>query len=102
MDIISDIVKDLVKSHYRYISDCEINSTEIEREISVIKLETQELLAYRELAQKYFQYNLQERERLFKSSSAVLEKSIENGDAELAQIAIKAIEIIHNKSPFSF
>lgn len=102
MDIISDIVKDLIQEHYRYISECEVNSTETEKQIAIIKTKTKELQAHTELAQKYFQYQMQERERLFKSASTVLEKAMKTGNVDFAQTAIKTIEVVHNKSPFSF
>ncbi len=102
MDIISDIVKDLIREHYRYISECEANSTEAEKQIAVIKVKTKELQAHTELAQKYFQHQIQERERLFKSASAVLEKAMETGNVDFAQIAVRTIEVVHRRSPFSF
>ena len=45
---------------------------------------------------------MQERERLFLSASAVLDKAIELGNMEIAQIALRTIEIVRHKSPFSF
>ena len=101
MDI-SDIVKDLIQEHHRYILECEKNSTEIEKQRAIIKAKTKELQMYTELAQKHFQYKIQERERLFKSASSVLEKAMQIGDIDIAQIAIRTIEVVHNKSPFSF
>lgn len=102
MNIISDIVKGLIQEHYRFISECEANSTKMQKNIAVITAKTKELQGHTELAQKYFQHQIEERERLFKSASAVLEKAIETGNFDFAQIAIKAIEVVHNKSPFSF
>ena len=61
-----------------------------------------ELQAHTELAEAYFSRQMQERERLFRSASAVLEKAIEQGNVEIAQIALRTIEIVHHKSPFSF
>lgn len=100
-EIIADVISDIIKGHYQYISDCERNHTEMEKDIAILKAKTYELQAKRELAEQYFQYQMQERKRLFHSANQVLEKAIEKGDVEYAQIATKTIEIIHQKSPFS-
>ncbi len=102
MDIIAGIIKDLVQEHYRYISECEAESTETERQIALIKEKTKELQVRTELAEAYFSHQMQERERLFLSASAVLDKAIELGNMEIAQIALRTIEIVRHKSPFSF
>lgn len=102
MDIISDIVNDIIREHYKYISECERNITEIEKDIAILKVKTKELQAHTELTAKYFEHQMQEREKLFNSASAVLEKAMKKGDFEFAQIAIRVIEVIHKKSPFSF
>lgn len=102
MDIISDIVVELIQAHYKYLSKCEADSTEMEKQVAIIKAKTKELQAQIELKQKYFQIQMQERERLYKSASVVLEKSIEIGDVDMAQIAIRTIKIVSNKSPFSY
>lgn len=54
MDIIAGIIKDLVQEHYRYISECEAESTETERQIALIKEKTKELQVRTELAEAYF------------------------------------------------
>ena len=102
MDIVAGIIKDLVQEHYRYISECEAESTETERQIALIKEKTKELQVHTELAEAYFSHQMQERERLLQSASAVLDKAIELGNVEIAQIALRTIEIVHHKSPFSF
>lgn len=102
MNLIKDLVNDIIEAHYIYISECEHNSTEVNKNIAILKVKTKELQANIELATNYFQYQMQERERLFTSASKVLDKAIKNGDIEFAQIAIKAMEVIHKKSPFSY
>lgn len=102
MNIISDIIKDLINEHYKYISECETKSTELVRQTATIKAKTKILQAHTDLAKKYFQYQMQEREQLFTSASKMLEIAIKTGDTEIAQIALKTIKIIHKKSPFSF
>lgn len=102
MNLIKDLVNDIIEAHYIYISECERNSTEVKKNIAILKVKTKELQANIELATNYFQHQMQERERLFTSASKVLDKAIKNGDIEFAQIAIKAMEVIHKKSPFSY
>ncbi|MDY2966302.1 MAG: hypothetical protein SOR58_08900 [Megasphaera massiliensis] len=102
MNFIETIVGSLIKAHYQYLSEQEAHHTEMERQIADIKVRTAVLQANTELAQKYFQYQIEERERLFKSASAVLQKAIDNGNSECAEIAVKTLEIICRKSPFSF
>ena len=102
MSIIAEIVNNIVSEHYTYLSNCEKNSTEIEKSIAVLKAKNRELQANTELAEYYFNMQIKERERLFNSASKVLEKAIQEGNVEIAQIALVSIEIIHKKSPFSF
>lgn len=100
--IVSAIVNDVIQEHYRYLSECEVNSTEVAKHTALLKAKSKELQAHTEMAEKYFTHQMQERERLFKSASVVLEKAMELGDIEIAQIAVRTIEVIHKKSPFSF
>ena len=102
MSIITKIVNDIVSEHYIYLSNCEEDSTKIEKSIAVLKVRNSELQANRELAECYFNMQIKEKERLFNSASKVLEKAIEKGNVEVAQIALRSIEIVHKKSPFSF
>lgn len=102
MEPISDLVSDIVKEHYLYISECERNITEVEKNIAILRVKTKELQANTKLAERYFQHRMKERERLFASANKVLDKAIKNGDTEFAQIAVKTIEVIHKKSPFSY
>lgn len=102
MELISSLVNDIVKEHYAYLSECELNSTEIEKNIATLKAKTKKLQANRELAESYFFHQMEERERLFSSASKVLDKAIEEGNVEFAKIAVKTIEEIHKKSPFNY
>lgn len=102
MGLISGLANDIVKEHYAYISECERNSTEMAKSIAILKAKTKELQFNRELAESYFQQQIQERERLFSSASKVLNKAMKEGDVEYAQIAVKAIEVIHKKSHFNY
>ena len=76
--------------------------TEIEKSIAILKSKSYELKVQTELAEKYFSQQMSERERLFKSATQVLDKAMNTGDVEFAEIAIRVIEVVHNKSPFSF
>ena len=102
MEIIIQIAKALIEENCKYMMQCEINSTEAEKQIAIIKEKTKELQANAEMAREYFQHQIRERESLFQSANALLEKAIETGNVELAQLAMRTIEIVHNQSPFSF
>lgn len=102
MNIVASIVNDIISEHYEYLSHCEKNTTEIEKNIAILKAKSSELQANTQLAEQYFNYQMAERERLFNSASQVLDKAMQTGDAEFAQIAVKIIKIIHGKCPFSF
>lgn len=102
MNIVADIVKDLVAEHYAYLSECERDHTENEKRIAVLKAKSGELQANIQLAEKYFSQQMADRERLFNSASKVLEKAMTTGDSDYAEIAVRIIEVVHNKSPFSF
>jgi hypothetical protein len=102
MNVIADLVNDIVKEHYAYLSECEHNITETSKSIAVLKAKTKELQAYTELADQYFQYQMQERDRLYRSAMEVLDKAIELGNEDMAAIALMTIALVHKKSPFSF
>lgn len=102
MELISSLVNDIVKEYYAYLSEFELKSTKIEKNIAILKVKTKELQANRELAESYFSNQMEERERLFSSASKALDKALEEGNVELAQIAVKTIEEIHKKSPFKY
>lgn len=102
VDLMSALVNDIIAGHYAYMSECERESTEKEKQIVLLKTRTKELQANTELAEKYFTVNMQDRERLFQSALSVLDKAMENGDVEYAQIASIVIKSVRSKSPFSF
>ena len=102
MNPISNIVKDIISEHYAYLSQHEKNRTETERRIAILKAKSHELEANTELSEKYFKYQMDDRKRLFDSASQVLEKAMSLGDIEYAQIAVRVLEVINSKSPFSF
>lgn len=102
MVLIDDIVKDLIKEHHSYLSACERNLTEINRETAILIAKSKVLQANRELASEYFKHKIAERERLFKLATAVLDYAITTGNVELADISIDSISIMSRTSPFNF
>lgn len=102
MHLIKEIVRELVKEHYSYLKECENNLTNIQKDTAAIKAKSIELQAYRELASEYFKHQLKEREQVFKLATNVLDLAIQNGDIELAEISISTINIVTDKSPFTF
>lgn len=102
MDIIAGIIKDLVQEHYRYISECEAESTETERQIALIKEKTKELQVRTELAEAYFLHQMQSGKDCSCPLLRCWTRQIELGNMEIAQIALRTIEIVRHKSPFSF
>lgn len=99
--IVSELIQDIVKEHYAYIANCECEATERKKQIAAISMQTKLLQANSEIAKKYFEQQMEERNRLFVSANKVLETAMERGDYEFAQIAVIALEVIHKKSPFS-
>lgn len=102
MEPIANLIYSIINEHYEYLACCERNCTETYEGIAILTVKTKELQANTQLAQKYFNCQIQERNRLFSSATAILNKAIEKGNFELAQIAIETISIIQQKSPFSY
>lgn len=100
MSWMSKLINEIVQEHYAYISESDRNHTEMEKKIAILKAKTKKLQADGELAESYFFHQMEERERLFSSANKVLDKAMEEGNIEFAQIAIKTIEVVHKKSPF--
>ena len=102
MDIMTEIVKDLIGEYYGYLSKQEVSQTERERQLAVLAAKTKQLQAQTELAEKYFAGQMAEREILFRLASDALDKAMETGDAEIAEIAVITMKNVHKKSPFSY
>lgn len=100
MSLMSKLINEIVQEHYTYISESDRNSIEMEKKIAILKAKTKKLQAGGELAESYFFHQMQERDRLFSSANKVLDKAMEEGDIEFAQIALETIKVIHKKSPF--
>lgn len=99
--IISELVQEMIKEHYEYISNCEQEATKREKEIATIKYQTKLMEANLEIVKKYFKNQLEERNQLFKSADEMLNVAIKRGDYEIAQIAMIILKIMNKKSPFS-
>ncbi len=99
--IIKEIVEEMVQEHYAYISDCERDATQREEVIAKLRMQTEMLKAQSEIDREYFAGQMKERNRLFASANQVLETAMKRGDAEMARMAIIAIEVVHKKSPFN-
>lgn len=95
-------MKDILSECYEYLLKSERSSTEVEKSIACLRIKAAELQAQTELAEKYFTQQMSERERLFNSASQVLDKAMCTGDIELVGIAIKILEVVRQKPPFSF
>ena len=102
MNQIELIIKDIISGHYEYLSQGERERTEREKAIAAIKKSTLELEAELVMNRKYFESAMREREILFQSALEVIDKAIETGDVEFAEIAMRVIEICGMKNPFSF
>lgn len=102
MSLISKLINEIVQEHYAYISESERNRTETDKKIAILKAKTKKLQADGELAESYFFHKMEERERLFSSANKLLDKAMEEGNIEVAQIATKTIEVVHKKSPFKY
>ncbi len=102
MNFISDIIKDVIKEHYEYISECEIRSTENEKHILKIKEYIMILKANTEISRKYFHQKMNERDYLFNMANEALEKSIEIGNYEMSEVAMSMIKFINEVCPFNW
>ena len=99
--IISELIQNMIKEHYEYISNCERESTEREKQIATIKYQTKLLQANLEIIKRYFEKQMEERNSLFSSANEMLDIAIKRGDYEIAQIAMIILKEINKKSPFT-
>ena len=102
MSEIKDLVEEIICGFSDYLLKKEKVITELEKDIAVIKAKTYELRAQKKIAEQYFNNQLIERQRIFSFASKVLDKAMESGDEEYAKVAIIILEVVQQKSPFSF
>lgn len=102
MALIENIVKDLIKEHYSYLSECEKNITRINKDTAVLIAKSKLLQANREMAAEYFKHKIAERKKFFLLATTVLDHAIASGNTELAEVSINSISIMNQTSPFSF
>lgn len=100
--IIGLLTEELYKGYTEYLKNCERDITDCIRITSSIKALTAELSSQRECAEQYFKLHIEERERMYKIFNKALDSATRIGDAEVANLALTALAIVHKKSPFSF
>ena len=101
-NVIGLITEDLYKSYTEYLKDCEQDITNCSKHISSIKAQTAHLSSQRECAEQYFKLHIDERERMYKIFNEALNTATKVGDAEIANLALTALALVHKKSPFLF
>lgn len=100
--IVGDLIKDIIRANFDYLKEQEKNLTELAAKTAELELKVNALQGMREIAEKYFDQNLEERIMYFDSSNEVLQIAITTKNDRLAKCAIREIEVITRKNLFSF
>lgn len=95
-----NFINELIKSHYEYLSKCEKDSTLIEKEITTLKIQTHQLEAQRDILSKYYDNHFQEQRIMYNKANKLLDYAISRGNSDISKMALKIIEIVHNKTVF--
>jgi len=95
--LIFNLISDLAAMQFDILTDFEQNSTAYVCKAAQYSAQARQLDAQRELAQLVFDRNRAEQQKLYDSATKVLDKAIEKGEVELAQIAMIVIKVAHSK-----
>lgn len=99
-EIIIEAISSTSKDYYKYLEEKEIEITEKEKTIARMKITVEAIRANRE-AEEYFTGKFfSEKEKLSDMANKALDKAINSGDIELAEIALKLINTIYEKNIF--
>lgn len=94
---ISTLISDLVSMQFSIFTDLEQSSTNYAYKAVEYSKKAKQLDAQRELAQIVFNKYHSEQQKLYDSASKVLNKAIEKGEIELAEIATTVIKVAHSR-----
>ena len=94
---VSALVSDIVSLQFDIFAEMERNSTAYLSKAAEYSAIAKQLDAQRELMQMFFKRNLAEQQQLYRSAAKVLDKAIERGSVEFAEIATTVIRVAHAK-----
>ena len=98
-------IKELIirtkRDHAEYLKQQEISITHRESLIANIKLMTNLATEKREISEATMKLFFEERKTLRTSAEKSLDKAIEIGDADIANVILKFIEIVYENDPFT-
>ena len=94
---VSALVSGIVSLQFDIFTEMERNSTAYLAKAADYSAMAKQLDTQRELMQIFFERNLAEQQRLYRSASKVLDKAIEQGSVEFAEIATVVIKVAHAK-----
>lgn len=100
VEVLKEIIIKNKQAHYEYLKEQESLITKREALISNIKLMSCVIKERREVCEAFVNVYFDERKRLRESAEKSLDKAIENGDSEVADIILKFLEIIYSENPF--
>lgn len=102
-DIITEVKNLLInarKAHYEYLKEQELEATEREVIISSISAITNAMKSRRDVAEIVMNTFFEERKLLREKAEDTLQKAIQTGDSEIAELALRFIAIVYSKNPF--
>ncbi|MDF2892045.1 MAG: hypothetical protein K0R80_2412 [Clostridia bacterium] len=97
---VNELIINARQSYYNYLKEQEMAATEREKSITQIKALSTALRAKREVMQVFTKNFFDERKMLRDMADNALNKAIETGDVELAQITMELIEFEYSKNLF--
>lgn len=100
MTEVKNLIIDARKAHYDYLTEQELDTTQRERIIAGISAMTNAMKSRREAAEVVMNVFFDERRLLRNNAEDTLGKAMQIGDSEIAELALKFIEIVYNKNPF--
>lgn len=100
VDILKKAIINTKQAQFDYLKEQEKLITKREALIANTVLMTRIIKERRELAETFINVYFDERRSLRESAEKSLDKAIENGDFEVADIILKFIDIVYSDDPF--
>lgn len=102
MSNVSPVLESLIAIlHYEKLTEYEKVETMQAKYLADLTVQTKQLEANREVMNQYYAQHFEEQQLMYEKANEILDVAIKNGNAELAQVAMRVIQIVHsNKVKF--
>ncbi len=81
-----------VREYFSLLEEYEVKKTENKRIVEKLKIQTKVIIKHRELFNKYFDTNIQDRERFYSRINETIDFAISKADTQLIEILSETVK----------